>query len=119
MGFLSGLFGVSDEQARSDELDRQLEELNRRQLEEGKLNQEQFDDRQTRIDAGRLYVDAELNAAAKEGFNEGVDNIRSTAGSIINFPFRLIPWQAYAIAAVVAFFYFGGGVLIRRKVTTA
>ncbi len=117
MGFLSSLFGVDDEQARSDELDRQRAALNAAQRE--RRGEEWYRQTLENDEKSRLNVDAELNKAFGEGIDEGAANIRGTIGSIINLPFSLIPWQAWAIGAVVAFFYFGGGVLIRRKVTKA
>lgn len=117
MGFFSTLFGVSDEQARSDELDRQRAELNASQRE--KHGEEWYQQTLDNDAKSKLHVEEELQAAAAEGFNEGVSNVRGTLGSILSLPFKLIPWQGYLIGAAVLFFYFGGGVLVRRKITKA
>lgn len=117
MGLLAWWNGVEDEQARSDELDRQRQALNASQRE--KRGEEWYQQTLANDAKSKLDVDAELNKAFGEGIDEGVSNIRGTLGSIINLPFKLIPWQAYVIGAVVLFFYFGGGVLLRRKITKA
>jgi hypothetical protein len=48
-----------------------------------------------------------------------VNERRQQFGSAISLPFKLVPWQAVVIAAVVAFFWLGGPALLKRKVSKA
>ncbi len=117
MGLLSFIYGVDDAQAESDELDRKRMALNESQRE--KRGEEWFRQTQENDAKSVLNVDEELNDAFAEGFEEGVDNVRGTIGSILAFPFRLIPPIGWVLLIGAAFFYFGGGVLLRRKITKA
>jgi hypothetical protein len=55
----------------------------------------------------------------KEGFEDGKKSIRDSIGStvstLIGTPLSLIPWNVWIILAVVAFFYFGGSSLLKKK----
>lgn len=116
MSFLTNLFGAGDEQARSDELDRQRATLNLKQRE--KRGEEWYQETLANDAKAQLNVDNEINTAFDEGLQEGVDNVRGGLGSILSLPFRLIPPIGWVIIIVSLFFYFGGGVLVRRKITS-
>ncbi len=110
----------SEEQQRTmDETDRKLRELNARKLANGSFSQAVYDEAERNLYNSRIDVDKETSAAFVEGLNEGVDNVRGGIGSILAFPFRLIPPIGWLLIAAAAFFYFGGGVLLRRKITKA
>lgn len=119
MALLDFFTGVDSEetQRQMDETDAKLAELNRKKLEDGKWTQATYDEAQRNLARGQVNVEAEVNAAFKEGFNEGVDDVRGTFGDILAFPFRLIPPIGWVLILGAAFFYFGGGVLLRRKIT--
>ena len=121
MGFWSLITGEDLEEAKrqSDAADAWNLARNKELLDEGKLTQENYDISREQITASALPDPAaEVSAAFDEGFQDGVDNVRGAAGSILALPFRLIPPIAWVLIAVGLFFYFGGGVLVRRKVTS-
>ena len=103
------------EQARSDALDKALREENQRDLASGAIDQAAFDLSNAQIAGGYIDVRGEVGAAFQEGFNDGVNNISGAAGSLLNLPFRLIPWQGYVIAAVVLFIYMGGASTLKGR----
>jgi hypothetical protein len=69
--------------------------------------------------AYNLDEEAEVDRAFVEGWNDAVNERRQQFGSAISLPFKLVPWQAVVIAAVVAFFWLGGPALLKRKVSKA
>jgi hypothetical protein len=107
-------------EAQSAATDAKLAELNRQKLENGSWNQATYDQASANLDKSRI-IDAEgqVADAAAEGFQEGVANVRGTIGDILALPFRLIPPIGWLLIAGALFFYFGGGVLVRKKVTSA
>jgi hypothetical protein len=122
MGWFQKLvYGVDleEEQRRQDDLDRQLRDLNERDYGPGGRIYNRIEaDRGTaaaddtfqqvlaNLDASDdIDVEAEVNDAFRQGLEEGAGNIRSG----FNFTFGAIPWQVWAIAAVAAFLYAGGG----------
>ncbi len=120
MGLWSFITGEDLEEAKrqSDAADAWNLARNKELLEEGKLTQENYDISREQINASRLEdPGAQVSAAFDEGFQDGVDNIRDAAGNVIALPFRLIPPIAWVLLAVGLFFYFGGGVLLRSKIT--
>lgn len=121
MAFLDFFTGEdSEEQQRIlDETDRKLRELNAAKLANGTYSREVYDQAERNLYDSRIDVKQETNAAFVEGFQDGVTNVRGTVGSVLAFPFRLIPPIGWVIIVGVAFFYFGGGVLLRRKITKA
>jgi hypothetical protein len=121
MAFLDFFTGVDSEetQRQMDDTDAKLEELNRKKLEQGKWDQATYDEAQRNLARGHVNVEQEVNAAFKEGLDEGVENVKGSIGSILAFPFRLIPPIGWVLILGAAFFYFGGGILLRRKITKA
>lgn len=121
MAFLDFFTGEDTEETQRsiDDANAKLAELNRKKLEQGKWDQATYDDAQRRLARDQINVEAEVNAAFKEGLDEGVDNVRGTIGDILAFPFRLIPPIGWILILGAAFFYFGGGILLRRKITKA
>lgn len=115
MGFFSAIFAPG-EQSRGDELDRRLAAENVRDLESGRYDRAIYEQAQANLDGGRIDVDAQVGTAFDEGLKEGADTIRTRVGGVINsatgLTFRLIPWQVWVIAGIVAFFYLGGGQLL-------
>jgi len=114
MSFLSKwLFGVDidEEQARQDSLNEGLRQENEADRE--KFGEAWFREAEANREAGAINdVGEEVTTAFEEGWNDGADNIRGAIGGTVNAvvgtPFKLIPWQVWLIAAVWAFFYFGG-----------
>jgi hypothetical protein len=120
MSFLQEwIYGVDldAEQKRSDDLDAALARENKADLDNGTFTQAIYDEAEANRARGSINVEREVNDAFKEGFNDGVDNIRDAAGSALALPFRLIPPIAWVIIAIGLFFYLGGGVAVRKKVT--
>ena len=122
MSFLQQwIYGVDldAEQKRSDELDAALARENKADLDNGTFTKAIYDEAEANRARGSVNVEREVHDAFKEGFNDGVDNIRNTAGSALALPFKLIPPIAWVILAIGIFFYVGGGGLIRRRVAKA
>lgn len=122
MDFWSFVTGedLESAKAQSDAADRQLAELNRKKLENGSWDLQTYQTAQAQLDASALTdPQNEVKEAFKEGFEEGVDNVRGSIGDILALPFRLIPPIGWLLIGVGLFFYFGGGVLVRKKVTSA
>ncbi len=107
--FLLGGVDVDEEQKRQQELDAQLAALNRSRLDAGIWDQNTYDQANAHLEASRIDdVSGEVDNAFQVGWNEGVDNIRGTAGAIIGTPFRLIPPIGWAILVVALLVYMGG-----------
>lgn len=120
MGFWALITGEDLEEAKrqSDAADAWNLARNKELLDEGKLSAENYKISEQQINSSRLEdPGTAVGIAFQEGLDEGVDNVRGGLGSIIAFPFRLIPPIAWVLLAVGLFFYFGGGVLVRRKLT--
>ena len=116
MAFLDYFTGVDSEETQRelDETDRRDKELQAKRLADGKIDQNKYDATVARIDGERINVEGEVNGAFKEGFNDGIENVKGTLGDILAFPFKLIPPIGWLLIAGAAFFYFGGGVLVLR-----
>lgn len=122
MALLDWFTGIDseEEQARIAETARKDAELQEARLQAGKITPAVYQRNMERIEADKgVNVAQEVNEAFAEGFQEGVGNVRGTIGDILAFPFRLIPPIGWVIIIGVLFFYFGGGVLVRRKLTKA
>lgn len=116
MAFLDFFTGEDTEETQRalDEADAKLAELNRKKLEDGEWSQATYDGATQRLNDSRINVKESVNTAFGEGLNEGVNNVRGTLGSILAFPFRLIPPIGWVLILGGAFFYFGGGMIVRR-----
>lgn len=118
MSFFSRwLYGVDldEEQARNDQLNRELAAENQRARDkyENLYGTAFADDYYAQAEAHRagsniVDVDGEVADAFGEGFNDGIANIRGVAGDVIGTPFKLIPWQLWALAGVALFIWAGG-----------
>lgn len=122
MGLWSLITGEDLEaaQAQSAAADAKLAELNRQKLERGVWDQATYDQAAKQLaDSSLADAQDQVAGAFAEGFNDGVSNVRGTIGDILALPFRLIPPIGWLLIAGALFFYFGGGVLVRKKVTSA
>lgn len=100
-----------------------LAELNRKNVESGKWSQSQYYAVQARQmeETSQGTIASQVTQAAGEGAKEGlntlVDTVGEAAQSVTNWSFKslfkLVPWQVWPILAIVAFFYLGGGVLLK------
>lgn len=109
--FQKWIYGVDldEEQARQNELDAALARENKRDLDAGVWDQATFDRAEANRIGSRIEdVHGQVNAAFREGLNDGVDNVRGAIGSTISFPFRLIPWQLWLIGVGALLVYMGG-----------
>lgn len=112
--WLVGGVDISAEQQRSNELDAQLAALNQKALADGTYNQSTFDQAEFNRQRGQVAdVNAEVSTAFGQGIQDGANNIRGAVGSAVSFPFKLIPWQLWAVGAVALFFYMGGGLWLK------
>ena len=123
---LDKIYGIDEEEQRARELDAALAAENKRDLDAGVYTDATFKEAEAnRIKSGGdgaggdFEFSDDIEGAFVEGWNEGVDNVSGSIGSILALPFRLIPPIGWVLILVAAFFYFGGGVLLRRKITTA
>ena len=115
MGWFDKLiYGVDldEEQARQDNLDRQLAAQNQADLNNGTYDQETFDAAErNRRESYIGNVEAQVGEAFAEGWNEGASNIRngtgSVVGTLISTPFKLIPWQLWLIGLLYLAWNFG------------
>ena len=102
---------------RAAELDRRNAELNAQRRSMGIVTQEETDAQEARFNDNPEAN----NAAIMDGFVEGArEGAEATAGAIrgsiagpLNFLFKSIPWQLWAVGAVALFLYAGGGVYLR------
>jgi hypothetical protein len=103
--------GESD---RAAELDRRNRELNARREAMGRQTPQQSAEQEARFEATSDYNawDAQVWDGFKEGAAEGAsataDTVRDALAAPINWTFRAIPWQLWAIGVVAAFVYLGG-----------
>jgi hypothetical protein len=114
------LYGVDldEEQARQNDLDKQLAALNKKELESGSWDVEQFNTAEANRQAGAITnVQDDVHAAFSEGLQEGYElttgGIKRTLAAPFTFTFAAIPWQLWLAAAVALFIYMGGGVYLR------
>ena len=111
------LFVDEETIAASNETDRKLDELNRKQREDGEITEQEYRARLARIsnnafpdfktdmgERGHLFEQPGTNPSLgfAEGLKDGASNIRRTISDAINetvgFTFKLIPWQVWVIA---------------------
>jgi len=117
------LFVDEDTIAKDTEVTEKLDALNRRELEERSISEQEYRERLSRLsntafpdfregtsEEGRIFDQPELSPAAGfgEGLQEGADNIRKTVGKTINgavgLTWKLIPWQVWAAVLVYVAF---------------
>ena len=133
MSWYNPVTWFSDEQARADDLDRQLRALNERDYGPGgriyeKVKTERGQEAADAVNAtvqGHLGtqedqsrdIEGQVDDAFLQGLQEGYDNETGFAKKVLASPFKLawdvIPWQLYVVALVALFFYLGGGVWLK------
>jgi hypothetical protein len=105
------------ESARAADIDRRNAELNRRREAMGRQTAEQSAAQESRFATDFEAYNAQILSGAIEGAMEGLgttaDTIRKGIALPINFAWRAIPWQLWAVGAVALFLYAGGGVWLR------
>jgi len=117
-------------QAQSDALDAQRGQLNqgtyaRIESQQGQEAADRWLDQVNQNEAASYYgtVEQQINSDFNEGASEGYDNVTGGIRSAINFPLRFIwdalPWWVWVGGAGALFWYLGGAVWIRRKVTAS
>lgn len=117
------LFIDSETVAVSNETDRKLDELNRKQADAGKMTEQDYRERLARItnnafpdfiaptgERGRMFDQPGVSPAAGfwSGMKDGAANIRKTVSTAITesvgFSFSLVPWQVWvALGLYLAF----------------
>jgi hypothetical protein len=110
----------SELQAEGDALDRRLAELN--QQAAPRYGAEWFAQAEANRQGGYVDVEEEVTEAGREGLREGYDNVTGAIRETVNFPLKFLwdalPWWVWVGAVVGLFFYFGGGAVVRRKVSS-
>jgi len=110
------------EQARQASLDAQISASNADLLNRGIWTEDQYTAAQTDLGKSDTQdIQGSIDQAAEQGAVEGVNNLVKTVGDSVQgltswsfgSIFKLIPWQVWPILLLVAFFYLGGGVLLR------
>lgn len=106
------------EQARGEQLDAQLEALNRQRLDSGRWTLEQWQTAENNRQAGATGdVRGQVREAAVEGALDGVRAIPSAINKGLKAPFQFlgvaIPWQVWLLGLGALFLYLGGGVYLR------
>ncbi len=125
MGWFQKLiYGVDleAEQKRSDTLDRAIEIENQKDYGPGgtiynrtveekgvEAANKQYDEVQARTAAGRIDVEAEVDEAFWEGWEEGQGNIKRAVAGPFDTLFSIIPWQLWAAALVYVLLVYMGG----------
>lgn len=106
-------------QAASDAADARLAELN--QNARARYGESWYAQAESNRLGGGVDVEQQLTQAAREGVAEGYTNVTGAIRSTIAAPFKFVwdsmPWWVWAGAVVGAFFYFGGGAIIRKQLT--
>jgi hypothetical protein len=122
MGLFSKFFygvDIDEEQARADKLDADLKALNAKRLADAKWDQDQFDQAERNRIAGQTPdISGDVNAAFKDGLNDGAKNIRDFIAKPLELlpvlP-KIIPWQVWLAVAIYVAWRLGAfkGVLKR------
>jgi hypothetical protein len=126
MGWFSRTFygvDLDEEQARQDDLDRRLREMNERDYGRGgrlyerisaergeAAADETYQDVLDNLESSRIDdVEAQVRDAFYEGLQDGTRNIQRG----FDFSFGAIPWQLWAAGAVALFLWAGGGAWLK------
>jgi hypothetical protein len=103
-------------QAKDNEVDAALKALNDRKLAEGSWTADQYN--QAEANRERSYnpdIAGDVNKTFGDALDDNLTDFRGAVGSTISFPFKLIPWQVWALAAVALFFYMGGAAMLKGR----
>jgi hypothetical protein len=121
MSILGNLFGADKLQAEGDALDAKLTALNAKDYAPGgKLySPANWAAVQQNLDTGRTGdVDAQINAAFKEGLDDGANNVTGFLGGIFDFVgkglgaiLKAVPWWVWL--GVITYFLFTTGIAQR------
>jgi len=128
MSFLTSLFGDDENAQRAAEADAKLRAMNEDRAKE--LGSDWFSQVQknyeTQVTFDPKQQEAQVNDAFKEGLDEGAGNVTGFISGTFNFIGKAlaavllgIPVWVWLIVGGVAFFYLGGGVWLRRKISKA
>lgn len=112
------------EQARSDELDRKLRELNAAAVERGRMTPEQYQEFVRRQDAQRP-VDEQVGEAFVEGAKEGLEKqqqaVRGALTETVKAAVGFVPWWLWILAGVALVVWLANALgvfqLLKRKVS--
>jgi hypothetical protein len=125
--FTDWWYNTDELQAESDRLDAERAAQNAATASRIATNQGQAasDLWQRHVDVntarGTLNASAEVGDAFNEGLSEGYDNVTGGIRAAVNFPLKFIwdalPWWVWVGGAGALFWYLGGAVWIRRKVS--
>jgi hypothetical protein len=124
MALLDWFTGIDseEEQARGDSLDAQLKslELDYQRRHADQMTQKDIEIRNAEFEAhqraGRVdNVEQEVNDAFSDELDAQTTGFRGAVGSVVSFPFKLIPWQIWLAAAFALFFWLGGPALLKGK----
>jgi hypothetical protein len=100
---------ADETQKTMDETDAKLAALNQEKYQSGKWDQSTYDQAQANLQKSKIVdVGGEIDDAFAEGFNDGISNVRGTLGSILAFPFKLIPPIGWLLILVALLVYMGG-----------
>ena len=125
MGWLSKVFygvDLDEEQARGNALDASLKGLNDEKLQDGIDGKpggwtvDQYNQAEADRKAGVITdVTADVTGVFDKALADNVASVRGAVGTVVGTPFRLIPWQVWALALVALFIYMGGGVWLKGR----
>lgn len=140
MSFISSLFGSGKLQADGDAADAKLAEMNQRDYAPGGRLYNKIATQQGTAAADAAYqqtlnnlesgatgnVSSQIDAAFDEGLQDGANNITGFVSGAFKFLGKAlgsillgIPVWVWLAVGAAAFFYLGGGVWIRRKISKA
>ena len=116
-------------QRQSDELDAQRGQLNqstyaRIQSQQGQAAADRWLGQVAVNEEASDYgtVEEQVSESFNEGLSEGYENVTGTIRSGINWPLKFLwdalPWWVWLGGLGAVFWYLGGGVWIRRKLTS-
>ncbi len=140
MSFISSWFGADELQATGDAADAKLAEMNQRDYAPGGRLYNKIAAQQGTSAADAAYkatlnnldtgatgnVSAQIDAAFEEGLQDGANNITGFVSGAFKFVGKAlgsillgIPVWVWLALAAIAFFYLGGGAVLRRKLSKA
>lgn len=127
MPILTWLYGDTANADAAAQADAQLRELNQKKYGSSGMIQDTL----SGTDGVDVWVppgeqEKQVNAAFQEGLNDGANNVTGFVSGAFNFIGKAlgavllgIPIWVWLIAGAGVFFYLGGGVWLRRKITKA
>ena len=108
---------LEEEQKRGDALDAQAADMNAEKLRTGQWDYGTYETATANWAKSKIDVVGEVDAAFKEGLDEGYANVTGAIKSTLKAPFQfgwdIIPWQLWVVALGFGFFYLGGFAMLR------